>query len=163
MSWSARWRRSVSQYPVPMSFDALVATVLRGVPQYQGVPKYQRVPDVSESFAAAHAAAYAAIDPDLLELSRRLVVSMLGGPVEADATAVDVWSGADVRERACLAFCEQFVTDVASMGDELASAVAEHLGPEGLSDYANALLVIEQRERLRLAWERLFGDRIGAA
>jgi alkylhydroperoxidase family enzyme len=59
------------------------------------------------------------------------------------------------KERACLAYCEQFVIDVAGLGDELALAVAEHLGPQGLADFTAALLVLEQRQRLRLAWERL--------
>jgi hypothetical protein len=44
---------------------------------------------------------------------------------------------------------------VAGLGDELALAVAEHLGPQGLADFTAALLVLEQRQRLRLAWERL--------
>jgi hypothetical protein len=44
---------------------------------------------------------------------------------------------------------------VASLGSELRDAVAEHLGADGTALFANALLVIEQRQRLRLTWERL--------
>ena len=55
----------------------------------------------------------------------------------------------------CLAFCEQFVIDVANLDDALAAAVADELGADGLVDFTNALLVVEQRQRLRLAWERL--------
>ena len=35
-------------------------------------------------------------------------------------------------------------------------AVVEHLGEQGLADFAAALLVVEQRLRLRLTWQRLF-------
>ena len=114
--------------------------------------------DVGVAMQEAHDAALAAVDSDLLELSRRLVVSMLGGPVAVGDEISAGWSSSleiNDRERACLAFCEQFVIDVASMGDELPAAVASQLGPDGLSDYANALLVIEQRERLRLTWQLL--------
>ena len=48
--------------------------------------------------------------------------------------------------------------DVASLDDATAGAVRDELGEEGLVDFVNALLVVEQRQRLRLIWERLFGD-----
>ena len=55
----------------------------------------------------------------------------------------------------CLAFCEQFVIDVANLDDDLAAAVVAQLGEQGFVDFANALLVVEQRQRLRLVWERV--------
>ena len=64
----------------------------------------------------------------------------------------------EARERVCLAFAEQFVIDVASLDDATAGAVRDELGEQGLVDFVNALLVVEQRQRLRLIWERLFGD-----
>ena len=62
------------------------------------------------------------------------------------------------RERACLAFCEQFFVDVANVTAEETEAISAELGVQGLADFVSALLVIEQRLRLRLAWEQLFGD-----
>jgi alkylhydroperoxidase family enzyme len=130
-------------------------------------------PVVAERLADAQEAAWGAVDPVLLELCRVRVAMLLGCPDEVEArTGVALAAGLDgsvvadlaswptspqfgTRERTCLAFCEQFVIDVAGMDDELALAVADHLGPQGLADLTAALLVVEQRQRLRLAWERL--------
>jgi hypothetical protein len=57
--------------------------------------------------------------------------------------------------------CEQLVIDVAGMSDEVALAAAEQLGSGTFRDFVTALLVLEQRQRLRLAWERL--DVVGTA
>lgn len=118
----------------------------------------------------AHAGAWQATDPVLLELCRLRVAQLLGNTHElgvhtegvnvpsAMLDALAQWPSSPVfgpRERAVLAFCEQFVIDVASLGSELRDAVAEHLGADGTVSFANALLVIEQRQRLRLMWERL--------
>jgi alkylhydroperoxidase family enzyme len=118
----------------------------------------------------AHTGAWQATDPVLLELCRLRVAQLLGNAHElgVHTEGVDVpsamldalvqWPSSPVfgpRERAVLAFCEQFVIDVASLGSELRDAVAEHLGADGTALFANALLVIEQRQRLRLTWERL--------
>ena len=37
-------------------------------------------------------------------------------------------------------------------------AISAELGEQGLADFVSALLVIEQRLRLRLAWGQLFGE-----
>ncbi len=34
----------------------------------------------------------------------------------------------------------------------------DQLGEQGLVDFVNALLVVEQRQRLRLVWRQLFGE-----
>lgn len=130
-------------------------------------------PAVAACLAGARRAAWATVDPVLLELCRVRIAMLLGCPDEVDArTGAALAAGLDEavvadlaswavspsfgpRERACLAFCEQFVIDVAGMDDELALAVADHLGAQGLADLTAALLVVEQRQRLRLAWERL--------
>ncbi len=116
------------------------------------------------------------MDPLLLELCRLRIASLLGCPAElASRTPAAVAAGLDEarvvvlsqwptsplfgsRERACLAFAEQFVIDVAGLDDATAGAVRDALGEEGLVDFVNALLVVEQRQRLRLIWEQLFGD-----
>jgi alkylhydroperoxidase family enzyme len=132
-----------------------------------------RQSDVAEQLLAADGAAWRATDPVLLELCRLRIAMLLDCSAElAVRTPAAVAAGVDAetvdalprwptsprfgaRERACLAFCEQFVIDVANLDDELAEAVRAHLGDAGLVDFANALLVVEQRQRLRLAWERL--------
>ena len=42
-----------------------------------------------------------------------------------------------------------------SLDDATANAVVDQLGAEGFGNFANALLVAEQRQRLRLIWDRL--------
>lgn len=128
--------------------------------------------DVRDDMRAAHDAAWQAVEPRLLELCRVRMATLLGCDAEATArtahadvdpelcAATAAWptdSRFDARDRACLAFAEHFVIDVASLDDHTAAAVREHLGDQGLQDFASALLVLEQRIRLRLVWDRLLG------
>jgi alkylhydroperoxidase family enzyme len=144
--------------------DEVIASVLAGHP------------DVLSSLQTAWQAAWDTVDPVLLELCRLRIASLLGCHAEQlsrtpaavaaglDETRVEdlaQWPSAPsfgARERACLAFTEQFVIDVAGLDDDTAAAVREELGEEGLANFVSALLVVEQRQRLRLIWEQLFGD-----
>ena len=137
-------------------------------------------PDLATYLSEAHEAAWRAVDPVLLELCRLRVAMLLGCEAEqqerteaARAAGLDETTIAELakwptsprfgsRERACLAFCEQFVIDVANMPDELALAVSAELGPDGLRTFVIAVLVLEQRQRLRLAWEAIFGPPVAA-
>jgi alkylhydroperoxidase family enzyme len=137
-------------------------------------------PDVVRHLEEAHEAAWRAVDPVLLELCRlrlamllgceaelhaRTEAAVVGGLEEATIAELARWPTSPrfgSRERACLTFCEQFVIDVANMPDEVAFAVSAELGPAGLRNFATALLVVEQRQRLRLAWGAIF-DREAAA
>ena len=129
-------------------------------------------PDVRGQLEAADAAAWAAVDRDLLDLCRIRIAMLLGHPDEIVAEPPP--DGPDPRlvaelaswptsplfddvQRACLAFAEQFVIDVAGIDDACAFAVVDHLGAD-FPAFVNALLVIEQRQRLTLIWQRLFGD-----
>jgi alkylhydroperoxidase family enzyme len=128
--------------------------------------------EVSEQLRAAHDAAWAATSPRLLELCRVRIAILLGCTAEADArtpgsgvaddvlAAIRSWPTDprfDPLDRACLAFTEHYVIDVASIDDATVDAVHEHLGDDGMVNFVNALLVVEQRIRLRLIWDRLFG------
>lgn len=130
-------------------------------------------PDIAAHLEEVHAAAWRAVDPVLLELCRLRIAALLGCDAEVAArTAAARDAGLQEvtvaelaqwptsgrfgsRERACLALCEHFVIDVASVPDELAYDVAAHLGADGLADLVAALLVVEQRQRLRMAWAAL--------
>jgi alkylhydroperoxidase family enzyme len=130
-------------------------------------------PDLGEPLEALDAAAWSVVDPVLLELCRIRIAMLLGCAVEqrlrsdaaraaglGEATIAELaaWPTSErfgPRERACLAFCEQFVIDVAGMSDNIARAVSDELGPKGFRNFVSGLLVVEQRQRLRLAWERL--------
>ena len=126
-------------------------------------------PDVLEHLTAAHEAAVAAVDPRLLELCGRRIAQLLGSPGAdtpavvdgATVAALPEWPTSDrftATDRACLAFTEQFVIDVATLDDATAFAVVEVLGDEGFATFVNALLVVEQRQRLHLVWSRLFPE-----
>ncbi len=129
--------------------------------------------DVREHLAAAHDAAWEATSPQLLELCRLRIASLLGCAVESEsrtpAAEVDADLAAriaswptdlrfDETDRACLAFTEHYVMDVATIDDDTVAAVRVHLGDAGTSNFVSALLVVEQRIRLRLVWDRLLGD-----
>ncbi len=133
-----------------------------------------RHPDVRDALARSWAAAWRSVDPVLLELCRLRIAMLLGcademaartpeavaaGLDESTVAALAMWPHDDrfgSRERACLAFTEQFVIDVAGLDDATAFAARAELGEDGLADFVNALLVVEQRQRLRLTWARLF-------
>ncbi|MEM7285039.1 MAG: hypothetical protein AAF480_01700 [Actinomycetota bacterium] len=122
-------------------------------------------PDVHRHLGDAWAAAPVAVEPRLLAICAARMATLLGGP-DDDAFPLDGdikerladWPTSDVfdeTDRACLAFTEQFVIDVASLDDATADAVVTRLGSEGFGNFVNALLVAEQRQRLRLIWDRL--------
>lgn len=118
--------------------------------------------DVHTHLVDAHQAIPDALDPDLANMIRLRVAMLLGCEAELDdpelVALLPRWPDSpafDTRAKACLAFAEQFVIDVASLPDEMLEAVRAELGDDGLSSFAHTLLVIEQRQRLALAWQRL--------
>jgi alkylhydroperoxidase family enzyme len=133
-------------------------------------------PDVLGHLDDLHEAVWSVGDPVLLELCRLRIARLLGCEAEEEVrTPAAIAAGLDEatiaelaawpssarfgpRERTCLAVCEQLVIDVAGMSDDIALAAAEQLGAVAFRDFVTALLVLEQRQRLRLAWERLYGS-----
>jgi alkylhydroperoxidase family enzyme len=128
------------------------------------------LPDVAAALDAVHRSAWEAVDSRLLDLCRIRAAHLIG--CDSEATAVTPGSGVepavaalvaqwptstvfDARDRAVLAWCEQFVIDVASLSDDVVADVRGHLGADGLVDFTNAFLVVEQRQRLRVLWEHL--------
>lgn len=88
------------------------------------------------------------VDSRHLEICEGRVGELLGAPGPRIQATSDF-------ERALVAFVEQWVIDVASITDELVAPLHEALGDDGLQDFVHGLLVVEQRLRLRLAWEQL--------
>jgi alkylhydroperoxidase family enzyme len=127
--------------------------------------------EVHAALVTCCSAAWNGVETRLLSLCRERVAQMLGCPSETTVAAsaeqrllasdigdLGSWRQStrfDDRERVCLAFTEQFVFDVASLDDSTVHRVSEALGHEGLLAFVSALLVVEQRIRLRLVWEQL--------
>ncbi len=142
----------------PAGTDAVIAGVLQGLP------------DVDRALDEVRQAAWQATDPRLLELCRLRIAQLLDCAAEAEvrtpgldldeATIAELadWPRSerfDDADRAVLALCEQWIIDVASLDDATTRAVADALGDDGLVDLVGALIVVEQRQRLRLTWDRL--------
>ncbi len=128
----------------------------------------REAPGVAQALSDAHDAAWAGTDRVTLELCRLRIAGLLGNVEEsvseldpALVAAIGAWPPSPrltAGQHACLAFAEEFVIDVASLSDATASAVVVEIGDQGFVDFVNALLVIEQRQRMRLAWARLFPE-----
>lgn len=134
-------------------------------------------PEVLANLNHAWSQAWAATDPYILELCRLRISMLLGcssefgartpeaqeaGLTEATIRQLSRWTDDHTLrpvDRACLSLTEQYVIDVANLDDATVGAVSAHLGDAGLQNFISALLVVEQRQRLRLAWEQLFSDR----
>ncbi len=97
-------------------------------------------------------AAYDAVDPGLLELARRRVEDQLGlAPDRGEAPEERIgWPIA--------ALTDQFVFYVPHVTGELRAAAVDHLGPDGMRTFVEALYVLDQTTRLRLAYARLFAE-----
>ena len=128
-----------------------------------------RQPEILAALTAVHEAAWASVDTTLLALCEARVATLLGyelaqAPPRLPAellAALPGWPTApqlSAAQRACLAFTEQFIIDVASIDDDTVAAVFDALGPDGLVSFTNALLVIEQRQRMHLMWSRLLPE-----
>ena len=122
-------------------------------------------PEVREVVAGMHEALWRELDAELLELCRLRIATLQGDAAELarpapaaalppeKAAAVREWPSSplfDARERACLAFTEQFVADVAGVTQADADALLEHLSPAGVRAFVSALLALDQHQRLAL-------------
>jgi alkylhydroperoxidase family enzyme len=151
------------------------ATFARDTPTDQVISEVLAAyPNVATKLHAAHVAAWDAVDPIVLELCRLRIAQLLDNAAElavrtpaATAAGLDeatigeltLWPSSHrfgSRQRACLALCEQWLIDVGNVTSEQTEAVAAELGVQGLADFVSGLLVVEQRQRLRLVWEQLF-------
>lgn len=112
----------------------------------------------------AYDAAWGATDADLLRICRdRMAMLRRDGATLAALSDVELdelrrWPTSERYgpvERAALDFTEQYLIDVASVSDDQVAALRAHLGDQGVVDFVNALLVVEQRMSLELFFERV--------
>jgi alkylhydroperoxidase family enzyme len=122
-------------------------------------------PDAAGALSGVVAAAWDSTDPALLELARLRIAKLLGHTADlgrrtpramdaglSDEKVRDVasWPTSPLftaRERACLAFTEQFVIDANGVTDEMVAEVTAHLGAAGCYAFAEAVSVLETYAR----------------
>ena len=115
-------------------------------------------PDVLEQLNLARDAAWAVADNRLLGLCEQRIREILG---VAESTQLANWYAdpeLSSAEKACLAFTEEYMIDVANLTDDAAAAVRAELGDQAMVDFVSCLLVIEQRQRIALTWATVFGE-----
>ncbi|MEM6820065.1 MAG: hypothetical protein AAF578_14875 [Pseudomonadota bacterium] len=87
------------------------------------------------------------IPVDLLRLTDHFVdVSLRGQEWQPPESMTPI-------EKACLDYCGQFMASVASIEDAQVAALREHLSPDQVYLYANAVYLIEMSKRLDLTLE----------
>ena len=131
-------------------------------------------PEVRDVLGALHGELWQALDPAILELCRLRIASLQGDAVEAarpaprapvdprKAAAITRWPDSPLfseRERACLAFTEQFVGDVAGLTQADVDALLAHFPPGETQAFVSALLVLDQHQRLALGLRTVLAPR----
>jgi alkylhydroperoxidase family enzyme len=122
-------------------------------------------PEAFDAFAVVMASARASVDPDLYALARARIATLLGiaaGDVRPELAeklrALPSWPKSPLfteRERACLAFAEQFVLDVSAVTAEQRAELAAALGG-GTAAFVQTLYAIDFELRVRAAFTQLF-------
>jgi AhpD family alkylhydroperoxidase len=114
-------------------------------------------PEATGLLDVAVARAWDAVDPELLAALRTRAALLLGHPDGRRGAA------ADPTVAACLEFAEQFVLDVAGIGEAERDALRRHLDGDAVTDVVRALFLVEYALRLELVSTRLFGGPAVAA
>jgi alkylhydroperoxidase family enzyme len=123
-----------------------------GTPEPVGLAAQLRAlrPEATGLLDVACARAWGAVDHEVLAAVRARAAALLGHPagrrVDAD----------DPRVRACVEFAEQFVLDVAGIGEAERDVLRRHVGEPDVVDVVQALFVVEYAMRLELVSTRLF-------
>tara|TARA_B100001094_G_scaffold291927_1_gene310679 strand:- start:18 stop:461 length:444 start_codon:yes stop_codon:yes gene_type:complete len=126
---------------------------------------------VAKELADIHDLAWEVTNKEILGLCKLRIAMILGCDSEVDAMSpplnslkvsdLSQWPTSNQfsdLEKSCLRFSEEFTIDVASIPDDSAFAIRNHLGDEGFVNFVNALLVIEQRMRLLIVWQKMFEE-----
>jgi alkylhydroperoxidase family enzyme len=114
-------------------------------------------PEATDLFDVAYARAWSTVDHDVLQAMRVRGAAVLGHPegrrgAETDAAAED-----------CAEFAEQFVLDVAAIGEAERDLLLRHVDGSAMTDLVRAFFVVEYALRLELVSARLFGGAPSAA
>lgn len=131
-------------------------------------------PEVRDVITTLHGELWGALDPEILELCRLRIAGLQrdereasrpapGAPVSPEkAAAVGGWPDSPLfsdAERACLAFTEQFVGDVAGITQGDFDALLAHFSPGEVQAFVSALLALDQHQRLALGLRTVLAPR----
>ena len=127
--------------------------------------------NVAKELANIHDLAWEVTNKEILGLCKLRIAMILGCDSEVDVMSQQLnsvkvsdlsqWPTSNHfsdLEKSCLRFTEEFIIDVASIPDDSAFAIRDDLGDEGFVNFVNALLVIEQRMRLLIVWQKMFEE-----
>jgi len=127
--------------------------------------------NVAKELANIHDLAWEVTNKEILGLCKLRIAMILGCDSEVDVMSqqlnsvevndISQWPTSNHfsdLEKSCLRFAEEFIIDVASIPDNSAFAIRDELGDEGFVNFVNALLVIEQRMRLLIVWQKMFEE-----
>ena len=126
---------------------------------------------VAKELVDIHDLAWEVTNKEILGLCKLRIAMILGCDSEVDVMSQQLnsvkvsdlsqWPTSNHfsdLEKSCLRFAEEFIIDVASIPDNSAFAIRDELGDEGFVNFVNALLVIEQRMRLLIVWQKMFEE-----
>ena len=131
-------------------------------------------PEVRDVITNLHGELWRALDPEALELCRLRLASLQGDEREAarpapaarvpaeKAAAIADWPDSPLfseRERACLAFTEQFAGDVAGVTQDDVDALLAHYSPGEVQAFVSALRALDQHQRLALGLRTVLAPR----
>ena len=131
-------------------------------------------PEVHDVITGLHGELWKALDPEVLELCRLRIAGLQrddretartapAAPVTPEkAAAIADWPDSPLfsdRERACLAFTEQFVGDVAGVSQGDVDALLAHFTPGEVQAMVSALLALDQHQRLALGLRTVLAPR----
>ncbi|MDT9591635.1 hypothetical protein RDV89_01055 [Nocardioides zeae] len=119
----------------------------------------RRAPEVVEAFEHVEGVAADSVEPATLAMVRDRVAALLDLPAPAPddaldgarAASIDSWHSSpafDERDRAVLAFVEQFVFSVSSMGDAEVDALLVDRSPAQVHELANAVWAVDLGARV---------------
>lgn len=108
---------------------------------------------VHAALQSAREAAASNVDAGLLAIAERRICQLLGAEPTSSVTLQQLVP--DDVAHAIVTFVEQWIVDVANISDDMVATLRTQLDEDQLMDFLHALLVVEQRVRLDLAWHKL--------
>jgi alkylhydroperoxidase family enzyme len=119
-------------------------------------PWRREAPEAFAAFDRVEAIARGSLDEALLVPVQAAVARLLRQPVDGGDALLLERAESDPRVSTCVRFAEQFVVDVAGIGDADRAALSGALGADSFT-FVQVVFVVDVFQRARIALERLHG------